>query len=319
MKHTKKMIMVPEGEYLTLLGMIKNNDDYLTKEKIDKEIKMAKVLRNPKLTEFEKGRKYDWLYKQRRQLKHEIENEAEKPKKVLIDPKQLGLIKSDIAKYLGVSPISNIQQQEQKPQKQTRSRKFSRHQSIPTTIRLNSQLKTTSKDIAPFFLSQQQQEKPSISKRVEEKSIESEQYNTDEENQSQNIPKYIIYPNYYKDMLKIMKQNRIKLRLDNKGEIFNDEGKPIIGSNYVDVLDYLTGKIEEKPLGTDELFKRMEKEKYFNTAKEYAEWHRQRGEGKSNHINKILLKTLLYTKGLVRVPNKKLNKSNFKPIIWQKL
>ena len=80
MKHTKKMIMVPEVEWLTMLNMIKGSES-LAREKVGTEMKMAKVLRDPKLSEDIKSKKYSWLYKQRRQLKKEIADEASKPQK----------------------------------------------------------------------------------------------------------------------------------------------------------------------------------------------------------------------------------------------
>ena len=103
MKHTKKMIMVPEVEWLTMLNMIKGFES-LAREKVGTEMKMAKVLRDPKLSEDVKSKKYSWLYKQRRQLKKEIADEASKPQKIIIDPEQLDSLKADLSKYLGVAP-----------------------------------------------------------------------------------------------------------------------------------------------------------------------------------------------------------------------
>ena len=95
--------MVPEAEWLTMLNMIKGSEP-LAREKVGTEMKMAKVLRDPKLSEDVKAKKYNWLYKQRRQLKKEISDEASKPQKIVIDPDQLDAIKSDMSKYLGVAP-----------------------------------------------------------------------------------------------------------------------------------------------------------------------------------------------------------------------
>ena len=103
MKHTKKMIMVPEAEWLTMLNMIKGSES-LAREKVGTEMKMAKVLRDPKLSEDVKAKKYGWLYKQRKQLKKEIADDALKPQKIVIDTDQLDAIKSDMSKYLGVAP-----------------------------------------------------------------------------------------------------------------------------------------------------------------------------------------------------------------------
>nr|CAD2155669.1 unnamed protein product [Meloidogyne enterolobii] len=93
MKHTKKMIMVPESEYLTLLGMIKSGD-YLQTEKTQTDVDIMKTLDDPKISEDLKAKKYSLLYKKRRQLKHELEN---RPQKVIIDE---GKPAPDVAPYL---------------------------------------------------------------------------------------------------------------------------------------------------------------------------------------------------------------------------
>ncbi|KAL7079586.1 hypothetical protein ACQ4LE_001740 [Meloidogyne hapla] len=73
--------MVPESEYLALLGMIKGND-FLQTEKAQADVEIKKTLDDPKISEDVKAKKYNWLYKKRRQLKHELEN---RPQKVIID------------------------------------------------------------------------------------------------------------------------------------------------------------------------------------------------------------------------------------------
>jgi len=94
MKHTKKMIMVPESEYLTLLGMIKGGD-FLQKEKAQTDMELKKTLDDPKISEEVKAKKYNWLYKKRRQLKHELEN---RPQKVIIDENKANA--PEVAPYL---------------------------------------------------------------------------------------------------------------------------------------------------------------------------------------------------------------------------
>ena len=60
--------MVPEAEWLTMLNMIKGSEP-LAYEKANTEMKMAKILRDPKLSTNIKANKYNWLYKQQRQVK----------------------------------------------------------------------------------------------------------------------------------------------------------------------------------------------------------------------------------------------------------
>ena len=81
MKHTKKMIMVPETEYHTLLSMIRG-EDFLQREKAQTDAEITMTLNDPKISEDVKAKKYNWLYKKRRQLKHELEN---RPQRVIID------------------------------------------------------------------------------------------------------------------------------------------------------------------------------------------------------------------------------------------
>ena len=81
MKHTKKMIMIPQSEYEMLLSMIKGGDN-LSTERAQTDVELKKVLNDPKLSEDLKAKKYNWLYKKRRQLKREIEN---RPVKVSIE------------------------------------------------------------------------------------------------------------------------------------------------------------------------------------------------------------------------------------------
>jgi len=98
MKHTKKMIMVPETEYHTLLSMIRG-DDFLQREKAQTDAEITMTLNDPKISEDVKAKKYNWLYKKRRQLKHELEN---RPQRVIIDEGKT----SEVAPYLqeSISP-----------------------------------------------------------------------------------------------------------------------------------------------------------------------------------------------------------------------
>jgi hypothetical protein len=274
MKSTKKMIMVPEMEYMTLLNMIKNKDEMgYEKSKIDTEI--SKTLSNPKLKSLIKGKKYDYLVKQQQQLRKIIAEEADRPKSVILDKDQLASIVSGISKYLGVEP-TRIKQEKivAKPRK-----------------------------ISPL----------KIPKNEEEDDEEEEFESADETLRSPTTssPKkknYIIHPDYYDDMKKILKNNSTKLKINRIGQLLDEKNKVIEGSNYIDILHHLVGDKTDKPPGTELLLNRMKGEKYFEKAKEWAEEHRQKGEGKK------LYKT---TRGLIRKKQHKVKP--FKPLIWAKL
>nr|CAD2185719.1 unnamed protein product [Meloidogyne enterolobii] len=118
MKHTKKMIMVPESEYLTLLGMIKGGD-FLQNEKVQTDSKIKQTLSDPNLSEDVKAQKYNWLYKKRRQLKQELEN---RPQKVIIDEGNSARA-SEIAPYLkeAATPKTQLQPVQSSSEYQTDS------------------------------------------------------------------------------------------------------------------------------------------------------------------------------------------------------
>ena len=111
MKYTKKMMMIPQGEYMTLMNMIKGENP-LGSEKAETSTEIAKVLNNRKINENIKSKKYQLLFRKRGRLKKEIEEEANKPKRVLLDDDQLKSIEkaaTSVPRYLGVAP-GTIQQ-----------------------------------------------------------------------------------------------------------------------------------------------------------------------------------------------------------------
>jgi len=273
--------MVPEAEYLTLLNMIKGND-YLKTEKAEKETEISNVLRDPKLSEGTKARKYAWLVKQRRQLKKEIE----KPPTIQIDPEQLKTLNTP--KYMGVEETTPQQQQQQQSSKKKKKRKKKQEE---TDVSLDDQL----------FSTPQQRKSPEKTPTTSPLTS-----GTQEEEQQQ----YILHPNQYKDYIKILKQNDKKYKIDKKtGSIFSEFSGPIKDSNIIDIVDYLTGKREDKPPGTDVLTERFRKDKCYKDALNWADQYRQLGEGKPPR------RYIKHTKGLVRVKKKKI----FKPMIWERL
>uniref|UniRef100_A0A915P5A1 Uncharacterized protein n=1 Tax=Meloidogyne floridensis TaxID=298350 RepID=A0A915P5A1_9BILA len=74
-------------------------DDFLQREKAQTDAEITMTLNDPKISEDVKAKKYNWLYKKRRQLKHELEN---RPQRVIIDEGKT----SEVAPYLqeSISP-----------------------------------------------------------------------------------------------------------------------------------------------------------------------------------------------------------------------
>ena len=67
MKYAKKMVLVPDEEYIALMNLFTGGDAIKT-EKAKTNVKIRQVLTNPRLSEGEKAAKYGLLHKKRRQL-----------------------------------------------------------------------------------------------------------------------------------------------------------------------------------------------------------------------------------------------------------
>lgn len=280
MKATKKMIMVPEMEYMTLLNMLKNKDE-LGYEKAKVDTKISQTLSDPKLNQMVKGKKYDLLLKQQQQLRSDIASEKERPQNVVLDKNQLDALVSGISKYLGVEPAKIIQ---------------------PSTSRIKAPQKVKKEKVPT---PKKEKDKGDEADNEEETDYETPRASPTRDPEPK-IKNYIFHPNYYDDMIKIFKKNTSKLGITKNGSILDDKNKVIEGSNYIDMLDYLVGHKKLKPVGTDLFVNRMKDENYYKTALEWAEYHRQRGEGKKLQLYKT-------TKGLIR------KKQTFKPLMWTKL
>ena len=260
MKHTKKMIMVPEVEYATLMNMIKG-DKPLLREKAETETQIKKVLHDPKLSELVKGKKYDLLMKQRHNLKNELKKEAEKPTKVLLDEDQLKSIgKATTPRYMGVALT-----EQQKPS-------TSRVKKKPKVRKRAAIISSSSDDGGEIF---------------------------------KEPPSYIIHPNYYNDVVKILKNKKQTYGINEKNEL---NGLP--DSNITEILDYLSGKEERKPGGTDAFLDRVKNEKWWKENKKYTDWHRQHGDGKRKKEKSL--------RERVRKRREE-QKKKFKPLIWARL
>ena len=272
MKYTKKMMMIPQGEYMTLMNMIKGENP-LGLEKAETSTEIAKVLNNRKINENIKSKKYQLLFRKRGRLKKEIEEEANKPKRVLLDDDQLKSIEkaaTSVPRYLGVAP-GTIQQPSKRVVVKTLKQRTSIHKaSIKPSAKKTKLKKTASAQLG----------------ELEDGGGETSKAHTK--------PAYIIHPDYYKDIVKIVGDYKIKLNINNKGEVGG-----IPGSNYKTILKYLTLPEGEKPAGTDYLMGKMQNEKYFKEALDWAEQHRQEGTG--------------------RKMTQKGNDKKFKPTLWIRL
>ena len=71
--YSKKLVQIPEEEYLTLLRMF-TGDDAAISEKVATDYSIARVLSNRKLPELVKGNQYQMLARKRKMLQNLIEN-----------------------------------------------------------------------------------------------------------------------------------------------------------------------------------------------------------------------------------------------------
>ena len=202
--------MVPEAEWLTMLNMIKGSEP-LAYEKANTEMKMAKILRDPKLSEDMKAEKYNWFYKQRRQLTKEIAEKVSKPQKILIDPEQLDAIRSDMSKYLGEAPAPVRSILKGVSTKRHKCRKKN------VDYRDDNEFLDASDEPNPLSVQQprqyEQPAQPSTSKQ------------------------YILHPDYRDDFIDIIKKGHSgKLQITSKSKTVGG----IKGSDYEDIADYLT-------------------------------------------------------------------------------
>jgi hypothetical protein len=309
MKNTKKHIMVPEVEYQALLNMLKGSDE-LGYDKATIDTNIHKLLNDPKISTLVKGKKYDWLVKQKQDIRKKMDERASRPQKVEIDKEQIQSILQDISKYLGVAPTQPTTQQPQKQaepiissaQKKRQKRKAAQNQ--PSPIKTETEGPESESEIEG-------------SPRNIVKQSTSKQGN------------YIIHPNYRGDFVKILKGYKTRLKINKDNQLLNDEGLTIQGSDLDEILDYMVGRTKVKPPGTQILIDRMKNEPYYKKALDWAEEHRQKGEGFANKFAKertsferiarprqrFKMPAQLYkTKGLVRK-----NPKTFKPLIWAKL
>jgi hypothetical protein len=269
LKHTRKMIMVPEIEYQTLINMLKGSDN-LGYEKAKTDTKISQLLNNKKISSLIKGKTYDWLIKHKQGIKKEKDEQLQKPQKIILEKDQYQNILSDISKYLGVAPTTT------KPPKQIQEPRRQRIKSVP---------------------------------------LATQDFEHEQKQSTSSQHEYIIHPAYKSDFMKILKQNKNNLKIQKSGEVLDENDELIEESNYEDIVNYLTGGVDDKPPGTDELINRMQNKTFYQTALKWADHHKQRGEGKSFNITQKMYKT---TKGLVRKnPVKKF--SHFKPVIWAKI
>ena len=88
---------------------------------------------------------------------------------------------------------------------------------------------------------------------------------------------YILHPDYRDDFIDIIKKGHsAKLQITSKSKTVGG----IRGSDYEDIADYLTNTNLKKPPGKDFVIDKLKKEPFYKQALQWADYHRQKGEGK---------------------------------------
>jgi hypothetical protein len=103
MKYTKRMLLLPEDEYAALMDLFTGGDK-IKAEKVQTESQMLKILENPRLSQLEKGKKADMLYKKNRKLN-----------KVIAEKSFRENMKKDQNPLMGITPTpeNNLQEIQQ--------------------------------------------------------------------------------------------------------------------------------------------------------------------------------------------------------------
>jgi len=221
MKHTKQMIMIPKSEYETLMSMVKG-DDALATERAQTDAELKRVLNDPKLSEDLRAKKYNWLYKKRRQLKREIEN---RPTKVVIE--NTGATKSappyvDTGNTSQKPTAATVQQEETE---YTTALTSAGEEAVGTSRVKKRAAKDSAKKLplSPF--------KSVVSKKFADKL---------HDYVANNLEKFRIYDDGHFET--------------------NVRGRKVRESDYRTVLDYMTGQRESPTKGFKFLFERLSKD-----------------------------------------------------------
>ena len=293
------MIMIPEIEYMTLLNMIKGTDP-LKSEKFNLDSKIAKSLTNKKLSEDIKAKKYDWLFKQRRKIKEDIEN---KPQKVIID--NLASV-PNVPPYLGIG-------NKQKPLEEGEERQIVNKEKISPLRRLKKSIKnkfsSSAKDTSVS------DETNGTDRTRSYSSSEAEEFKTpeDQKPKTSKLPNRLLSPKKINNAAAYIWKNKNKFGIETTGEVKTNFNKAVKGSSYLEILKHMAGQLQTPPKGSSFLTKQLAKDPDFQKF-----YKTQSGSGKNKKKKLIVVKfKKIKTK---KTPGLEREKTfSFKPQLWAKL
>uniref|UniRef100_A0A915DKF3 Uncharacterized protein n=1 Tax=Ditylenchus dipsaci TaxID=166011 RepID=A0A915DKF3_9BILA len=233
MRHTKKMVVVPEEEYLTLLSMLKNgHNSGLELEKAKVENEMSKTLRGNKDADL-KAKRYDWLYKQKRELAKTID---ETPQKVVIQ---------NAGEFAGSTPI---------------------HMSAaPPYLDIGNKTNVSLNDNEENMPSEES-EKHNLSSvtSTDQRSFEDRKINLDDSDEY--VLPYI-NASYAQSLRDYILANKSSFGISSKKTIrASSFGRHIAGSNYESIVEYMSNPLlrsKKEPPGFRVLFEKLRKDPFY--------------------------------------------------------
>ncbi|KAL3072352.1 hypothetical protein niasHT_036648 [Heterodera trifolii] len=262
------MVLVPESEYLALINMLKGGaggSDSLLNEKAALDARIQSNLSDSKTGSDVKMKRHSWLYKQRHQLRDMIEN---KPQKVIVE-NATGTAPANIAPYMGiqkptVNKLDTVDSQDE--DKKFKGPKKVRRKAMKAAT---SRIRTSAAGITSYgeetddYASAPESDLLPMSRKRQQKFLE---LKTSKE--------------HYAKMMSMITQDPDKFGVNKgTGEILTNFKRPILRSNYMDSLLYITGQRSEAPKGHRFFAQKLASDprmmKFFET--------NQKGEGKGTN------------------------------------
>jgi hypothetical protein len=289
MRHTKKMLLIPEAEYNALLGLMMKGGNELQNEKTMLDAKIANVLSDPKINAEIKQKKYNVLLKKRGQVRDLIEN---KPQKVVIENQ----IKPppNVPPYMGLSNIAQTPQISESGNQAIIPQNMGGYDADKETVSSRSRSRRASR----------------ASQSLSSSALPS---STSEEEGPMKLS-----PTRKSELLKYVETNLQRFALQPDGTILSYRG-PVKGSHYTQAIDYLSGKLDNPPRGY-KFFENALKRDPITAKIANLPYKEQSGKGK--HLPKKLVVVKIRNKKIIKTPGLerfKQKKVSFKPQIWEKL
>lgn len=318
MKHTKKMVMVPESEYFALMNMLKGGTggDALQSESALMNAKIMKNLSDSKIGADVKEKRHSWLYKRRHQLKHMLEN---RPQKVVIE--NANQIPANVAPYMGI--------QKPTPAKQSQQENGSHKVPIePAPVNKNILSTANNKTKSRQLLSTSTDY---TSAEENGSTLKTPTQTSSQKKLGSLTTQHRTSPKNYSKILNIIGRNWEQYGVDkDSGQIMTNFNKPVKGSDYRQSLKYMTGENVSPPRGHSFFLRKlaqnpeivkMFKEPFSPSPSMLTGKGKKFSQPKGRNRRRFVTVRFkpIKTPGIIREPAKIESKAKFKPLLWAKL